>query len=348
MAFSAILVETGMDRGLELDECLRDTGISPTLLTTPGAEVTAAQEIALVRNIVKAFDDRPGLGIDVGARTPVTSAGIFALALMSSPTRRSAVEFTMRYFNLIISFAEAWHIDRGNEIWIYFDDSDVPADLRGFLLERDVAAMHSNWMHAFGAPAPILRAEIGANLRPRLQHVLDHFAIPSTDCTGPHLAVFDATDFDHPMPQASPLTAALFEQECADLLRRRNMDRGLAGTVRNVLLHRIGGRVTQDEVAATLHLSLRTMRRRLAEEGTSYRQVTSEIYGGLAEELLESGLTVEEVAHRLGYSGASSFSAAFRQWRGISPGRYARGLTETLRRTTPRPQSPRRTATPSR
>jgi AraC-like DNA-binding protein len=74
------------------------------------------------------------------------------------------------------------------------------------------------------------------------------------------------------------------------------------------------------EVASMLHLSPRTLRRRLAEEGTSYRTLLDEVRGQLAEELLlNEQLTVEEVAQRLGYAETSSFTHAFRRWTGQGP-----------------------------
>ncbi|MFQ6397331.1 AraC family transcriptional regulator ligand-binding domain-containing protein [Nocardia sp. KC 131] len=328
---SAILVEVAEGRGIGLAECLRGTGIAPELLITPGAEVTAAQEMELVRNIVTALDDPWGLGFEAGTRTHLTTHGVFGLAVMSSPTMRSAMELAMRYFSLMTSFSRAWHVYRDDELWLYVDDQDIPADLRGFLGERDVAALLTNWVMVFGTAPPVRRGEIGGGYRERLLPLLEQFEIPSADTTGPHIAIFDATGMDQPMPQASPLTALLFEEQCADLLQRRGLRHGLSGSVREVLMHRLNGRLTQENVAAGLHMSLRTMRRRLADEGTSYRQLCVETYGNLAEELLATGLTVEDVAYRMGYSGAPSFSTAFKQWRGITPGRFARAATDRNR-----------------
>ena len=68
------------------------------------------------------------------------------------------------------------------------------------------------------------------------------------------------------------------------------------------------------------HLSERTLRHQLAQEGTSYRALLDEIRERLAEELLiTQGLPVTEIAHRLGYVEVSSFSQAFRRWKGMSP-----------------------------
>jgi len=328
---AAILVEVADDHGLTRSDCLRGTDIDPVALKTPGAEITAGQELELVRNLVAALGDPPGLGFEAGTRTHITTHGVLGLAVLSSPTMRSAIDIAMRYFSMMTSFSRAWHVYHDAEIWLYGDDRDLPDDVRGFLAERDVSALLTNWYLVFGTPPPVLRAEIAGGLRSRLQPILDDFGIPATDSAELQLAVFDGKDADAPMPNASPLTALLFEEQCADMLQRRGLRQGVAGTVREVLLHQMNGRISQEEVADRLHMSLRTMRRRLADEGTSYRQLCIETYGSLAEELLATGLTVEDVAYRMGYSGAPSFSNAFKQWRGISPGRFARAITDRHR-----------------
>ncbi|MEV8194165.1 helix-turn-helix domain-containing protein [Rhodococcus pyridinivorans] len=52
----------------------------------------------------------------------------------------------------------------------------------------------------------------------------------------------------------------------------------------------------------------------------------------MAGELLDAGLPVERVAHRLGYADASSFSVAFQRWTGRTPGGARMGETLGLRR----------------
>ena len=84
----------------------------------------------------------------------------------------------------------------------------------------------------------------------------------------------------------------------------------------------------QDEVASALHLSVSTLRRRLAEEQTTFRALVEETRQLLAEELLATRrLTIEEIADRLGYAEASSFVHAFKRWKGVPPRRYAQTLT---------------------
>jgi AraC-like DNA-binding protein len=72
-----------------------------------------------------------------------------------------------------------------------------------------------------------------------------------------------------------------------------------------------------------MNLSERSLRRRLAGESTSYRQILDQVRETLARAYLsDTDLRVEDIAERLGYSDAANFSHAFRRWTGTAPGRY--------------------------
>jgi AraC-like DNA-binding protein len=138
------------------------------------------------------------------------------------------------------------------------------------------------------------------------------------------VVAFDEHLLDQPLPQAAPLTAASCEAQCRELLERRHARHGTSGRVRDVLLREPQRMPGQAEVAAALHVSVRTLRRRLEDEGSSFRAVLEQTREHLAEELLgTAGLGVEQVAQRLGYAESSSFVHAFRRWKGLSPGRWA-------------------------
>lgn len=82
----------------------------------------------------------------------------------------------------------------------------------------------------------------------------------------------------------------------------------------------------------SLQLSERTLRRRLAEEGTSLGALLDEVREKLAEELLVTGGSpVAQVAQRLGYLELSSFSQAFRRWKGMGPQAYRSSVEQTFR-----------------
>jgi AraC-like DNA-binding protein len=89
------------------------------------------------------------------------------------------------------------------------------------------------------------------------------------------------------------------------------------------------GEPRREVVAQTLHLSQRTLQRRLQEEGTSYQQLLDDTRRELAEQYLgQVDLTLLEVAYLLGFADPSNFFRAFRRWFGETPGEYRsrRGL----------------------
>jgi AraC-like DNA-binding protein len=67
-------------------------------------------------------------------------------------------------------------------------------------------------------------------------------------------------------------------------------------------------------------ISDRTLKRRLQEDGTTFRALTAEVRGGQAKELLaDDSLLLTDIAERMGFSDLSSFSQAFKRWYGVAP-----------------------------
>ncbi len=83
------------------------------------------------------------------------------------------------------------------------------------------------------------------------------------------------------------------------------------------------GTAHQDKIAAELGMSPRTLARRLAEEGTSFATLITDLRAALARDYLRnSNLPLTEIAFLLGYTDASSFSTAFRRWFKTTPREY--------------------------
>jgi AraC-like DNA-binding protein len=80
-----------------------------------------------------------------------------------------------------------------------------------------------------------------------------------------------------------------------------------------------------------LHVDTRTLRRRLAAEGTSYRSLVADARASMAAHLLaDPSLTIDTVASRLGYYDAAALSKAFHRWFGQSPGTFRSAKRMTL------------------
>jgi AraC-like DNA-binding protein len=81
-----------------------------------------------------------------------------------------------------------------------------------------------------------------------------------------------------------------------------------------------------DAVAAAMHMSARTLQRRLEQEGTSFTDVLDRVREELAKQWLgDRALALQEISWRLGFADLATFSRAFKRWTGKPPGTWRRG-----------------------
>ncbi len=322
-----LLIQFGIDRGLGLEQCLAGSGLDIRLLGDPSGEIDAAQELSVVRNLVRHLGDACAPGLAAGLRYHLNAYGIWGFALLSSPTFLSAAQLGLRYLDLTFAFHGIRLEVHGDEAHLVLDDTGIPEDLRAFLLERDAGGVLRIQRDLTGQRLPILRAGFRrpppADPTPYVRELGLCPAFGQTD----NRAVFERHFLDLPLPGANPEVARACEEQCRALLARRQVRGGLAGRIRDRLLRTPGRLPDMQTLAMELHLTVRTLRRRLDDEGSSYRLLLDEVRQALAEELLATGaIRLEEIAERLGYGEVSNFIHAFRRWKGMTPRQYRQRL----------------------
>ena len=274
-------------------DALAGTGLGPGDLDDPERTVTAAQELRVIRNLVAAGHDD---GTAVGRRYHASTFGIAGYALLSSRTVLDAMTFALRFLDLTHIFTLPHAQIDDEEVLVTLDASALPPDVRHFLLVRDLVAIQT-------VLTELLAGELISE--PDLEAGTLRFA---SDVLG------------RTLPQSNPASRALCENLCADLASSRRGGSPLAQQARVLLAQRLAFDPTAAGVAAGLGLSERTLRRRLAEDGTGFRALLDEVRISLAEKLLATGsLSVTEVAHRLGYAEAASVIHAHRRWHSTTP-----------------------------
>jgi AraC-like DNA-binding protein len=322
-----LLVGLAAEHGVGAAACLAGSHIRAGSLEDPFAEVEAAQELVVVRNLVRRLGHIAGIGLEAGRRYRLTAYGIWGYALLSSRTLRSASEFGIRYLDLTFAFTRfRAERERGsNALRVVLDDAAIPPECRQFLLERDAAAAVMIQRDLFQRPVPLRRVSFRFPRPAYADLFAETFPGPVSFGQPEHCVLVDAAWADQPLPQADERTARLCEAQCSELLGRRRGRPRVSERVRQHLL-RLGapaGR-SMEAVATELAMAPRTLHRHLAAEDTTFRRLLGEVREDLAEEMLAYQMTVDEVAERLGYAETSSFAHAFKRWKGISPGAYRR------------------------
>jgi AraC-like DNA-binding protein len=128
-----------------------------------------------------------------------------------------------------------------------------------------------------------------------------------------------------PLSFANEQAARLCEQQCAALLGELQQTEGVVGEIRRLLANSPGHHPSIEDAAATLAMGERTLRRRLAEEGTTYKQVVLDFRMELAAGYLcRREMAIQEVAYVTGYADPSNFHRTFSRYHGMTPNAYRR------------------------
>lgn len=318
------------EQGLEPAPLLEGAGIPAALLDDARARVTPEQYSRLVQRVWDALDDEY-LGLGPGRSRRGTFA-MMCLATVHCPDLRTAVERAVAFYRLFedspgISL-ELDH-DGGSDglARLALDQQRLTGDPDHLLAESLLVIWHrwSSWLvgrrlavreAAFAYPAPPHAADYGAL-----------FGVEPVFDAGTTCLALDAAALDLPVAQDESSLRRFLRRAPADLLVRPQDAPSTAERVRRVLDRGAPeDDLGLDAVAARLLVSGPTLRRRLAQEGTSFQALKDAVRRDRAIVLLSRGdLPVEEVAARLGFSEASAFSRAFRRWTGAPPGTYRAG-----------------------
>lgn len=309
---------------MSIADCLAGTGLSKATLADQDAEIWAHQEFTVVANIVHRLGDRPGLGVDVGGFSTLGRLGVLGFAFLTSATVREGFQRILPYQVLLPSHVR-FSVDADDtREFVVADDSDIPAEIRPFIVERDLAGLAAVLA---GANVPIsvdwVETTLDEQRAQRLARTWSLTADVRPNRPINRIAAARGT-LDVSLPQSDPNTARVFERQCRELLEGRLSRVGVAGQVRSRILHDQQRFPSMQTIADELHLDPRTLRRKLTAEGTSYRDLIAHARRDRAVQLLAGNATIEAIAEQLGYAETASFTHAFTRWTGLSPSEFRR------------------------
>lgn len=328
---AAILLELAEEFGVPAQRVLAGTAVDTSSLTVPDTRVAVEDHDRMLRNSLRETGE-PGLALHFGSRIPVVALGVLGYALMCCRNLRELTDMLARYHRLI-----------GGDLVIAVDEDDNELALRleDGVFEQRVQPLDCEIF--FAAAATSLR-QLGL---PDLASLRAELAYPAPAYAGlyrrmicedvrfdarENRLVIDRNALDLPLQFANPVLLKLYRQQCEETLAASRRSEGYGAELRRWLLERPGRFPPFEEAAAVLHMSPRTLRRRLGEEGTTYQQLVHELRRQLAENWLREGmLSVAEIAALLGYADLSNFRRAFIGWTGHSPARYRRARTPSTR-----------------
>ena len=315
------MVAAGAELGLTEADLLDGTSLRPGDLQTAGLEVEAHDELAAARNLMRLRGSRPGLGVLCGQHFSFSCLGLLGVAFLAAQTVREAIQLGIHALSLTYAFIEPRYSEDGHGEVVSMDDTGIPEDVRAFFVTRDLTTFCRAWTVITGHTNG-LRVTVGLADHEVccLRRAFPGFAVAAGTRT---ILTFDRETLDAPPSQSDPDTARDLQPVLANMMRKRTVPLRVSSVVRSAIEASPDIPPTMEQVARDLHIETRTLRRRLAAEGTSYRSLVGEARSAMAAQLItDPDMTIDTLAHRLGYHDAAGLTKAFHRWFGQSPGTY--------------------------
>jgi AraC-like DNA-binding protein len=270
----------------------------------------------------------PTLGLQLGACVHPSHLGALGYAFLASSSLRTAFYRSQRFLRMVHARLVA-RIDEWPGHMRVAWDLNAPVPFANQFAESRLASALTMSRMNFGNELRPLEVSLSRKQPDDVTPWEQFFDCPVRFAAKDDAITFAESDVKRFLTASNRELVSLHEEA----VRRhiRSMDQsGIVHRVKAMIVEEMpNGRVTESLLAERLHISQRTLQRRLREEGETFHSLLTRVRKNLASHFLrEPGYSIIEIAFLLGFSDSSAFSRAYRDWFGESPSMTRDAQTE--------------------
>ncbi|MFT3804339.1 MAG: AraC family transcriptional regulator [Burkholderiaceae bacterium] len=302
-----------------LERCLKQAGIVREIISRPGARLTHDQVVGLYQHSAGATgDEMMGLW-----SRPIRTGSLKYImrAVMDAPSLQVALYRFTQFWNLLLDDYRLQLTHTGNVLRLELIPRSATAGLNRFGHALMLKLTHGIVSWLVGREVPVLSVEFAF---PRPPFAADYAVLfPASVDFGARYSriAFDAELGRIRSERSAADVRAFLVRAPRDWIFTSYHEHALRLKVRELLYTDL--RRTLDDVAGCLHMSSRTLIRRLQDESLSFQGIKDELRRDLAIlNLVRDDVSLGEIAYALGFSSPAVFHRAFRHWTGMTPGAY--------------------------
>ena len=268
----------------------------------------------------------PGVAFDLAAALPSRHQALVAVAVRASATSREALMLLARWTRLLHEGLDAaLETDGGGDGVFVVRTPRRPRGLGRYVHELALAYALCRVREGAGDDVAPARVWFSHARPPDLRSPLRFFGTSEIDFGRDDSGMaFSASTLARAMRAADARTVeAVVPLVDAALPAARAPT--FSGRVSSQIASALPGGCDARVVARALHMSARTLQRRLEQEDTRFSEVLDATRLDLSRRWLsDPGLSLGEIAERLGFADLATFSRAFKRWTGRPPGQWRR------------------------
>jgi AraC-like DNA-binding protein len=290
----------------------------------PTARIDRALELRIYVEVAEHLKD-PLAGLKVGNAFGFAGYGPFTMLLMTCANAYEAFRTGIRYQQLTYVFGSLRLEPGKHNTALVLSPVQLPPRAYRFRVDGELSGTYKllrDMQQTLGVDIHAERIEIPYPEPPEAPAYEEHFHCPVSFGAGDDVRCWIRNEALHlRFPTADAAAHAMFRAQCDQQLQSQSAaPEGLAEKVA-AHLELFSGRFPDvAEVAAAFDVAERTFRRQLGAENTSFRALLDRVRLRKAQQLLQgSRLSVEAIAHELGYAESAAFIHAFQRWTGRTP-----------------------------
>jgi len=307
-------------RGIDAARVLARAAIAPSLLESPLARISQRQYALLIRALRRELRDEIwGL---LSRPLPPGSFGQCMRQLVRCATLGEALRDGFAAYHLLLHDFVPRLTVQGGSAHVQFvlrraSDARLDYAVKAFML---FAFNASSWLVARRIPL----LEVDYTAEQTNTETSRVYQVPIRYGQAHVGMSFEARWLDLPVVQSPQSLREFLAGSPANLIVKYRDTSSLTERIRRLLRKGLGSELPSlEEVGDALAVTPQTLRRRLRDEGRGFQQIKDELRRDAAiEYLLHTPLPLLDIANRVGFSEASTFHRAFKQWTGVAPGEY--------------------------
>jgi AraC-like DNA-binding protein len=274
----------------------------------------------------RAQSNDPAFGFEIGARFSIGSFGLLSRALMSCATLREVVQMLERYSVLVLPLVRFSSYETSRHFVVEVNALSRYPVLNQSIFEAIMACWDNIVFLLLGQQLAVDKISCRFEAPEHHERYTKGVAQKFEFAAQRNLIYLNRSEAALPLATANPIDAISTREQCEKELIRSLQTRSLSDKVSDLLRYYLDASPSSSEIAGRLNMTDRTFRRKLAQEGASYRKLVKSVREEIAIYYLEeTKLQVAEIALKLGYQETSNFRAAFKSWKGVSPRQWRQG-----------------------
>jgi AraC-like DNA-binding protein len=260
----------------------------------------------------------PLLGLHIGESTSPSIMGLVGHLMQSCSSLKTAFESVCDYSEIATDMFQYKMKQSGEEVSLQFEPHSVWMATSPISARQAVEQAMAGTLHAFfllsGVRVYPERTNFSFRRNGYAKEYERVFKSPLHFQTKHNELIFHRSQLDIAVLSYDRSLFVVFDKLLKD--KKAKESERVKDQLRRIIINEFKGQIPAIEILASqLHLTVRSLQRKLKEEGVSFRELSGRIRNEVASQLLNSkALKVKEVARLLGYSEASAFRRASKKW----------------------------------